>query len=105
MMLDDAWPYDLVAVKWLDAEAQAGWKSVSEEDDEEELVTSVGFLLKRGKILTLAATIYYNPDDGDHTTTNRMLIPKAMVKKITVLIPKNTLPLDLVAIVAPGGTA
>lgn len=93
--LSDPWPYPLVEVKWLDAETAHGWENAKDVEPSDELVTTVGFLIKKTKTsYMLGASICYQKDAEDHAFNARVQIPKSMVKKLTVLVPKNTKPAE-----------
>jgi hypothetical protein len=76
--------YDLVEILWADAEASHGWEEVKENNAEEVVVVTVGFMVvKTQKTIVLA---------GSYETTqtnNRMKIPRGMIHSMRVLIGKS----------------
>jgi hypothetical protein len=105
--LSESWPFDLVEILWDDAGTSSGWENETAIKPEEELVTTIGFLVKKTKkCFIVAASSYYNEVDEEYCFNARIQIPKGMVKKVKVLVPKNTDPgIDLAVLVAPGGNA
>ena len=100
-MTGNPFPYDFVEIAWVDALTESYWKSVGNTGDAGEPVTSRGWLIKKGKMVVLAASIYYDEDDEEHTTSNRLHIPKGMVKVITVLDKKASKPKSETAVATP----
>lgn len=70
--------YEGVLVTWLDAEISNSWGEVPKEEDvEDTLVETLGFLVKESnKYLTIASTL---ADDHTNAVTR---IPVGMVKSI-----------------------
>ena len=73
--------YPLVEVIWNDAATDDNeWKQDSELGDEDELVLTVGFLVKEtAKFLWIASSIY------DDYSNNRNKIPKGMVVEVKTI--------------------
>jgi hypothetical protein len=91
--LSKAWPFDFVEIDWFDAESSQGWENSKSTTMSTDLCTSIGFLIKKSRnSYLLSMSIYFNESEKDHAFNNRQQIPKSMVKKFTVLIPKNTQP-------------
>lgn len=106
MNLSEAWPFDFVEVRWIDAETSHGWENESEIKTPTEPVTTFGLLVKKDKkFVVVAASASWNETDQEYSFNARITIPRGMVKEINVLMPKNTEPMDLTAIVAPGSNA
>lgn len=75
--------YDLVQIRWDDAECDSGWDKA--QDPKEALVLSVGYLVKKTrKHYVLAGSI----TTGEHNTNQRIQIPKGMVKEVVVIKEK-----------------
>lgn len=91
MKLSDSWPFDFVEVVWDDADTATGWEHETNIEVDETPVTNFGFLIKKTrKHIIVGSGIYYKEADGECAFNNRTTIPRGMVKKITVLVPKNT---------------
>ncbi len=106
--LSESWPYDFVEVRWDDAETDHGWENESEIKTNGDLVTTFGLLVKKTrKHVVVAGSAYWNENDEQYSFNARTTIPRAMVKTIWVLIPKNTDPpvQAIDSIIGPGGTA
>ena len=73
--------HPLVKCVWNDASSDENeWKEDSELDDGDELVTTVGFLVRKTKnFIWIASSVYegYN--------NSRTKIPKGMIKELTTL--------------------
>lgn len=93
-MTTDAFPYDLVMIRWDDAETSHGWENESEIKTSVDLVRTVGYLVKRDRryVVVVAASVYFNETDKEHAFNARVTIPRGMVKSMSVLVPKNTNP-------------
>jgi len=87
--LSNPFPYDVVWVKWDDAESTYGWELESALDPKEALATTVGFLVKETPThIVIASSVSHEEEEG-HTTNNRLQIPKGMIKE-TIIIKNGT---------------
>lgn len=76
--------YPIEIVTWWDASTEHGWKSLSEIDDDDPVITSIGFVVKEtANNITLAMSV----DDDDDDTNGRGRIPKPMIKSRTIITP------------------
>ncbi len=74
------YPLPLCEVVWHDALTTFGWEDNEEADTNEELVTTIGFIVARGEnTIIVASTI-----DKEHGNQNnsRIKIPVGMIKTI-----------------------
>lgn len=90
MTLTDSWPYPLVEVVWDDAANDNGWEIASEVEMGEELVMTVGFLIKKTRKHILLAASLSKAGEGEYHTNTRQQIPCGMIKSMRVLVPKNS---------------
>jgi hypothetical protein len=83
--INNPFPFDIVWVKWDDAESDYGWEKTSALAPEEAIAHTVGFLVKETDThIVVASTMSHDEDEG-HTTNNRLQIPRGMVKDIRVI--------------------
>ena len=73
----------IVEVIWDDADTTASWETVI--DEKEELVHTIGFLVKETKNSYYIAHSVYMSEDNDLTFNGRVRIPKGMAKSFTIL--------------------
>ena len=73
----------LVDILWDDADATAEW--TAEIDEEEQLVHTVGFLIKETKTAYYVSHTVYLDEHEQLTWNGRIRIPKGMVRSYTVL--------------------
>jgi len=79
-------PVPLVSILWDDADATNEWTNEIPEEDDGDLVHTIGFLVKTTKqSYYIAHTVYL--DENDQLTFNgRLRIPKGMVRSYDVLV-------------------
>lgn len=84
--MDNNSKYPIVRVLWNDASSDENeWKEDHELDDDDEIVTSVGFLVKQTKnFIWLASSTY------DRYTNSRTKIPIPMIKEMGTLLEGKT---------------
>lgn len=78
----------VLLVEWLDASAENFWASEDDLNIHPHLTLSAGFFIKESKDFLVLASTY---DPYTESNNARMIIPKSMIKKRTVLwTPKKT---------------
>jgi hypothetical protein len=87
--LSNKWPFDLLEVIWEDAETDHGWKAESQIEFGKELVTTIGFLIKKLKGDLIVGGSIYVDEEGEYNFNTRMQIPKGMIRSLKILVPKN----------------
>lgn len=77
------YPLPLCEVVWHDAVTTYGWEENDEADTNEELVTTIGFVVARGEHTVIVSSTI----DKEHGTQNnsRIKIPTGMIKTIKEL--------------------
>jgi len=74
------YPLPLCEVVWHDALTTYGWEDNEEADTNEELMTTIGFIVARGEnTIIIASTI---DNDGGKMNNSRIKIPVGMIKTI-----------------------
>jgi len=83
--------YDLVLVRWLDANAFGKWQSLAAVKAAAPThCEAVGWLIQKTKeAITLVSTASSTPEGKLKNLSNRMVIPTAMQKEIVVLRKKK----------------
>ena len=84
-MLTEIPPVSLVEIVWEDAAAEAEWKT-EEEDTEEDLCTTVGFLVKETKTAYYVSHTISTDNEGTLHWNSRIRIPRGMVRTYKVLL-------------------
>lgn len=87
-MLARETPVPFVEILWDDADADHGW--TDEVDEQEELVHTVGFLVKETKTAYYISHTTYTDEEGKLNWNGRIRIPKGMIRHYAVLVKANT---------------
>jgi hypothetical protein len=82
-MLTREIPVPLVEILWDDADATNEWEA--EIDDVEELVHTVGFLVKESKTSYYISHSVFLADDGTLNWNSKIRIPKGMARSYKIL--------------------
>jgi len=86
-MLSKEIPVPFVELVWDDADTTAEW--TTEVDDKEELVHTLGFLVKETKNSYYIAHTVYVDEEDKLTFNGRIRIPKGMVKEFNVIFESS----------------